>query len=174
MNTYTILKGLLKVTPKNDVRYYLNGVLVTPEQLIATDNHQLMRVDYAVEGVSDNIILCRHDIDRKLKLFSKKESPTLEVVDGKPYLGGYEIKTIDGRFPDVNRVISAAISEKGRNGECCVDLTLLSNLSQAVAIVSDAKFKTAKLTVKTATTAMIIERQGVFALLMPCRMAEGE
>ena len=169
MNTYTILKGLLKVAPKKDVRFAMNSVAITPTRLIATDGHQIMAVDNTIYGVDETVIVCRADLESKLKLFTKKEPPELTVRDGVPYLNEYKLVTIAGRYPDVNRVINTAKENKAQTGEMGLSLGLLANLSQAIAIAADDKMSPSLFMIKDTTTPLIIERKGIFAMLAHCR-----
>lgn len=126
------LTAALSIAPKDDTRYYLNGVFVhqTEEKelrLIATDGHRLFvcsipqerRTDWASEGT----ILPREELERIVKYVGKKGSPHQEIpairveygvkhptatvheIDG---MAVFRIKPIDGKFPDYQRVIDSA------------------------------------------------------------------
>ena len=175
MNTYTMLNGLLQIAPKQDIRYYLNGVLLTSDYLAATNGNYLVKVDNKTGGVLNNIIIDRFDLAIKLKLFTKKNPPILQVktINGEqvPCLDEYELKTVDGNFPDINRVIFDA-PQKSYTAplEIGLDLKLLAVLSKAIDVISDHKISGAKFTFSDCESSVKIEKTNITGVLMPCRL----
>lgn len=145
MNLYTQLKGLLMVAPKTDVRYYLCAVHVTPNGLRVSNGHMAITVDAPQGGEA---LLCRHDLALKLKMFTSKSVLSLRFRDGAVELfddtvggvGVVPLKTVDGRFPDLNRALSnMAGKTPGQYASIGLDLRLLATLSKAVDTIADSK-----------------------------------
>jgi DNA polymerase-3 subunit beta len=110
------------VSPKSDVRYYLNGLCVDVQgdhvTLVATDGHRLTCVE--LEGFTgleagQVIIGIKHfpiirallknvKSDLELKFKPRVTDGTIEVTDGIIEINGHTIDGIDGRFPDWRRV----------------------------------------------------------------------
>jgi len=99
-----------------DIRYYLNGVLVEPGRLIASDGHRLCEVKLET-GVQEKVIVPIDDVRVFLKRFTKKEAhlPFEVIKNGDewrlqcgPIIQVFE--PIDGRFPDVDRLIDRNVA----------------------------------------------------------------
>jgi DNA polymerase III sliding clamp (beta) subunit (PCNA family) len=114
------IKALLIFAAKQDVRYFLKGALVSIDgtehgaHLAATDGHRLLRVPLKADknelsGIGEAIIP-RDILELAVKTFkSKAQNVTVKIH-------GYEVtleqsgqsisgKTIDGKFPDITRVM---------------------------------------------------------------------
>lgn len=100
-----LLKGMLAAAPKNDVRYYLNGVHVKDGVIEASNGHYLFRAQ--IESKEEMLftlvgnIPARSDVtelDFDTKIATHKD--IMECVLGVSY-----IKSIDGKFPDTVKVI---------------------------------------------------------------------
>ena len=116
----TALKSLLQQTQAfmahQDVRYYLNGLLLTTSDntliAAATDGHRLAKAWIANAPVSDDIhiIIPRKGVMELLRLLSDSDEPVTVRV-GKNHIAisspqfSFISKLIDGRFPDYSRVI---------------------------------------------------------------------
>ncbi|WP_261496680.1 DNA polymerase III subunit beta [Burkholderia multivorans] len=128
--TASALKAVQIIAPRDDIRYYMNGVLVEAREketrLVATDGHRLAvyRIECNNEvpaGESISIIVPNAVIDR-LKL--AKETPD-EVIfesagsDGRMFVLHDDIRVtfspIDGIFPNYRKVIPATVSGKAGN-----------------------------------------------------------
>jgi DNA polymerase III sliding clamp (beta) subunit (PCNA family) len=99
------LAYVMKACAKNDTRYYLKGLAIYENAIAATDGH---RLHFNGQPEGDCRILAREGVDLALKL--AKNSLTIELYEdfyaircgqGNYLLGKY----VDGRFPDVSRVI---------------------------------------------------------------------
>lgn len=126
MKIYTTLSALKAVnllSADKDVRYYLNGVHVsataTATRLIATDGHALgmFQSDQQNEGVDFVEMIISTDVIKLLKSASKTvDTVVIETQDGLTGTIGaitgaaVSFKAIDGKFPDVQRVIPQTIS----------------------------------------------------------------
>jgi DNA polymerase-3 subunit beta len=137
---HNILKALLLVAPKNDIRYYLKGVLVDVRAqdvaLVATNSHVLLSVPY-VDDVEGDRMIGQWIIPREAleavkpgKVGRTLLPITVEIIPGAqtpdPDRPGVTIKApdaitiagatttttkpVDGRYPDWRRVMPAAAS----------------------------------------------------------------
>lgn len=150
------LKDLLDRTAfamaHQDVRYYLNGLLleVRPDRLVAvaTDGHRLAKVELEMESdVGDGlqVIVPRKTVLELGRLLAGGQAPvTLDlgersfraVADGVVLTS----KLVDGRYPDYDRVIPA-----GTDRIAVVDRELLRQALQRTAILSNEKYKGVRL-----------------------------
>lgn len=141
------LLGLVQYSmAQQDIRYYLNGVLLVIEgnliRLIATDGHRLAyassKLEY--EYAKQEIILSRKTVNELSKLLSDSDdSICLELNEKQVRLSFSDVvltsKVIDGKFPDYERVIP------NYSNHLSLDrITLLQSLQRA-AILSNEKFR---------------------------------
>lgn len=121
------LKALVLLAAQQDVRYYLNGVLVeaTPfeTRLVATDGHKLGLARFAAENeiTSDiSFILPTSTID-SLKVAKRDMSALLSIeINGADCAivavnTRISFKPVDGKFPDYRRVIPRTLSGEAGN-----------------------------------------------------------
>lgn len=180
-----VLKVLLKVAGKNDIRYYFNGVHVyrNDNSLVmeATDGHRLMRVKcvnpdvYTAFNVGTDVVIERSTLERALKMGVDME---LRISDTQVTYGGVELSTHDCEYPDTDIVISCAggskpDAEKGVDAEmmmstCCAIRDLLK--------AHKSKFITSKVS-QTASDIQFVwsgdaaDGELIYtAHLMPCRV----
>lgn len=101
------LKAMSLLASKQDIRYYLNGVLVQSNKdhtrLVATDGHLLGVFQTSETAHDDNAfsIIIPNEIIAKLD----KQDNFLSCVDGKWNIDGISFNPIDGSFPDYMRVL---------------------------------------------------------------------
>jgi DNA polymerase-3 subunit beta len=149
-----IKQGLLKkllglvqyAMAQQDIRYYLNGVLLVIEgqqiRLIATDGHRLAFVSSKLENEypKHEVILSRKTVNELSKqLLDSEEEISLELAEKQVRLTFTDVvltsKVIDGKFPDYERVIP------NYTNHLILDrLTVLQALQRA-AILSNEKFR---------------------------------
>lgn len=131
---------------QQDIRYYLNGVLLIIEgnslKLVATDGHRLAFASTEIEGSyqKQEVILPRKTITELFKLLSDTEDKiTFEFTESQARISFSEVtitsKIIDGKFPDYGRVIPNYTNHLSLDR-----LTLLHALQRA-AILSNEKFR---------------------------------
>ncbi len=135
MNLYTILKGLLTVTPKNDIRNYLNGVYFTPNEIITSDGHILIRVAYET-GVIEPVIYSRESVDLALRRFTKKDEKLL-ICDGSLVCGSLNVPIIEivAQYPNIEKdFTNDALQTEGH-----VSVALLEKATKAIRIIQDKK-----------------------------------
>jgi len=111
------IKALLLVSPKSDIRSYLNGVCIDVRQgmvtLVATDGHRLLAVPVTADNVESatdgQYIIPRDTLDAVKPCKAGKHSLplTIEIVDTRITITGATTATsptVDGRYPDWRRV----------------------------------------------------------------------
>jgi len=147
-----LLKSLIHLVQyamaQQDIRYYLNGLLVVIEQgqlkLIATDGHRLA---FAAKEVGDKslrrqeTILPRKTVLELAKLLGDTDEPVaLELSPSQARFRFGDVylvsKLVDGKFPDYTRVIPQNQPRHLRLGRN----TLLQSLQRAAILTSD-KFR---------------------------------
>ena len=147
-----VLKSLLALVQysmaQQDIRYYLNGLLVVIEggdfRVVATDGHRLALASKAVAPKDidkQEVILPRKTIIELTRLLSDgDELVEIEVAPNqeKFLFGGVTLisKLIDGKFPDYNRVIP-----KGHSKLITLNRTVLQQSLQRAAILTNDKFR---------------------------------
>ncbi|MDQ2917737.1 MAG: DNA polymerase III subunit beta [Pseudomonadota bacterium] len=148
-------RSLLKLAEfamaQQDIRYYLNGMLLVVDQgllqTVATDGHRLSWASLAIAGdyTRAEVILPRKTVLELAKLLEDSDTPvTIDILANQARFrfGNVELvsKVIDGKFPDYNRVIPTGHTKR-------IELeraTLLSALQRA-AILSNEKFRGVRL-----------------------------
>ncbi|MBI1174147.1 MAG: DNA polymerase III subunit beta [Sideroxydans sp.] len=131
---------------QQDIRYYLNGVLVIIEGnsliLVATDGHRLAFASTQLEASYSKCeaILPRKTITELFRLLSDtKDQITFEFAENQVRITFAEVtmtsKIIDGKFPDYGRVVPNYTNHLTLNR-----LVILQALQRA-AILSNEKFR---------------------------------
>ena len=102
------LKAVSLAAAKNDVRYYINGVMVRNGELAAT-NGSMALIIKSEKIKSDGEYIIDNDTLKMIVTSHKgiKGDTRIEVVDSMAITGKSKIHItpLDGKFPDVNRVI---------------------------------------------------------------------
>jgi DNA polymerase-3 subunit beta len=145
-----LLKKLLSLVQyamaQQDIRYYLNGVLLVIEEnhirLIATDGHRLAYVSSKLEKsyAKHEVILSRKTVNELSKLLSDSEEIiSLELAEKQVRLSFADVvltsKVIDGKFPDYERVIP------NYTNHLSLDRVTVLQALQRAAILSNEKFR---------------------------------
>ncbi|MBK8525238.1 MAG: DNA polymerase III subunit beta [Betaproteobacteria bacterium] len=134
-----------------DVRYYLNGLLLLIEgnelRAVATDGHRLAFASMEIEGdlPRQELILPRKTVLELNRLLSDNDEPLVIETSANQVrfqFGQINLvsKLIDGKFPDYERVIPATL----RNALQINRSMLLSSMSRA-AILTNEKFRGVRL-----------------------------
>lgn len=146
----SVLKKLLLsvqyAMAQQDVRYYLNGVLLIIEanriKAVATDGHRLAFNASMIDGNHDKqeIILPRKAVTELCKLLADTDENVdveFSTQQAKISFSGIELisKVIDGKFPDYDRVIPNYSNHLGMNR------VLVQQALQRAAILSNEKFR---------------------------------
>jgi len=142
------LLGLVQYAmAQQDIRYYLNGLLVLVEdqqlRLVATDGHRLA---YAAMGLDASlprieVIVPRKTVLELSKLLSDGDAEVkleLSATQAAFSFGDIELvsKLVDGKFPDYTRVIPTQHKNALR-----IDREVLRQSLQRAAILSNEKFR---------------------------------
>lgn len=136
-----------------DVRYYLNGLLILAEgnelRTVATDGHRLAYASMQLENDMDlprqELILPRKTVLELSRLLSDSDEPLqIELTSNQIrfQFGNINLvsKLIDGKFPDYERVIPATL----KNDVTLNRATLLQSMVRA-AILTNEKFRGVRL-----------------------------
>jgi len=132
---------------QQDIRYYLNGLLVIVDAgtvtVVATDGHRLAlaSLDTHQPSPRQEVILPRKAVAELIKLLADGEEPVrFEVLSnqvrfsfGTTFLVS---KLVDGKFPDYKRVIPT-----GYQKHFAIDRLALLHALQRAAILSNEKFR---------------------------------
>ncbi|WP_336152156.1 hypothetical protein [Acinetobacter sp. 99] len=109
---YSHLQAALPFAAKNDVRFYLTGVLVNDGMIAATNGHAALICD-SDDAQGLEIIIPRLAIESLIKKLGKNpmhDVITISQIDKEFWLMDYKndvfemFKPIDGKFPDIKRV----------------------------------------------------------------------
>jgi len=136
---------------QQDVRYYLNGVLLETSakrlRAVATDGHRLALCDIALtgaEGGKAQVILPRKGVQELQKILGGDEAVQLSMGSNHIRLQVGDIrftsKLIDGRFPDYDRVIPQVAGNV-----VSASRDALRHALQRAAILSNEKYRGVRL-----------------------------
>jgi len=111
ISTKEELQAVRLLAAKNDVRYCLNGVCFThlhgTPVAVATDGHALGILRLAASAELDGEVIVPTDaIDLAIKAARKGEAIHID----REMIGSIKYTPIDGKFPDITRVIPKVIS----------------------------------------------------------------
>ena len=102
------LKAVSLAAAKKDVRYYLNGVMVRNGEMAATNGHMALLIksesiksdgEYIIDNDTLKMIVTAH---KGIKGDNRVEVSDSVAITGKNRIS---ITPVDGKFPDINRVI---------------------------------------------------------------------
>jgi DNA polymerase-3 subunit beta len=150
-----ILSMVQYAMAQQDIRYYLNGLLLLMEEnylrVVATDGHRLA---YALMALNEpqtktEVILPRKVVLELARLLNDSEEPvTVEILQNQVRFSFSNIilvsKVVDGKFPDYNRVIPT-----GYEKQFVINRLLLLQTLQRASILSNEKFRGVRLILTT-------------------------
>lgn len=139
---------------QQDIRYYLNGLLLITEpnkiKVVTTDGHRLAMVEHDLPQLADlidiqEVILPRKSIIELIKLLGDtSDEVSIEIGQNQAKFSFSNIvmisKIVEGKFPDYNKVIP--INYKNN---ITIDRSNLLQALQRVAILSNEKFSGVRL-----------------------------
>lgn len=145
-NLKKLLESVQYAMAHQDVRYYLNGVLIIVEnnklKVVATDGHRLAYNECEIEAKHERIetILPRKAVIEICKLLNNTEELVeVEFTPQQIKASFSEIvlvtKVIEGKFPDYERVIPKYSNQLNMNR------VLIQQALQRAAILSNEKFR---------------------------------
>lgn len=130
-----LLEGALMFQAKNDVRYYLNGICFMPDgRVAATDGHRAFIANKHDNKITDNVIVSVSKSPLKRYSYAVLDTKTKMVTyhDELDVMVGSGIcELIDGKFPDIDRVIpkqTAPAEQIGFNAKYLADVEKLAKL----------------------------------------------
>lgn len=140
---------------QQDVRYYLNGMLLEADgkilRTVATDGHRLAFCEAALEAEAPSaqqVIVPRKGVLELQRMLNSEDS--VEIAIGTNHVRAqigdtrFTSKLIDGRFPEYSRVIPPNPSKR-----ICADRDTLRAALQRAAILSNEKYRGIRLAVKS-------------------------
>lgn len=104
------LKAALLFAARADVRYYLNGIYVTPDAIAATDGCRVIRIMCAT-GIDTPAIVPSEHIQSAIRSAPKKvtqlqiSNARINPVTDGVQLGAAVYSTIEGKYPDIATVL---------------------------------------------------------------------
>ncbi|WFQ81318.1 hypothetical protein PXH59_09890 [Xenorhabdus sp. SF857] len=103
-----LLRAALVCVAKKDPHYYLCGVHITPKYLEATNGHVALRLEHGINTRRKAIAQFHGKIPKKAETtelhFTKEPYAVHRDIAGVR-VGFTVLSTLDGRFPDLDRVI---------------------------------------------------------------------
>jgi DNA polymerase-3 subunit beta len=140
---------------QQDVRYYLNGMLLETEgstlRAVATDGHRLALCEVAMAEKAKSgqqVIVPRKGVLELQRILGSEGTVDLSIGTNhvRAQIGDirFTSKLIDGRFPEYGRVIPAAPPKSIK-----ADRDVLKQALQRTAILSNEKYRGIRLAVKT-------------------------
>lgn len=130
-----ILEGALMFQAKQDARYYLNGICFMPDgRIAATDGHRAMIASKHENKLTDNVIVSVSKSPTKRYAYALLDTKTGIVTyhdENEIMVGAGICSEIDGRFPDIDRVIpkqNAPTEQIGFNAKYLSDVDKLAKL----------------------------------------------
>ena len=130
-----LLEGALMFQAKQDVRYYLNGICFIPDgRVAATDGHRAMIASKHENKLTDNVIVSVSKSPTKRYSYALLDTKAGIVTyhdEHEIMVGSGICSEINGRFPDIDRIIpkQTAPAEKiGFNAKYLADVEKLAKL----------------------------------------------
>lgn len=130
-----LLEGALMFQAKQDVRYYLNGICFMPDgRVAATDGHRAMIASKHENKLKDNVIVSVSKSPTKRYSYALLDTETNIVTyhdEHEAMVGAGICSEVDGRFPDIDRVIpkqTAATEQICFNAKYLEDVEKLAKL----------------------------------------------
>jgi DNA polymerase-3 subunit beta len=160
---------------KKDVRYYLNGICFAPDKkLYSTDGHRAFIGEHDNAYLTENIIIAIKGA--KVTSFEKAEIDTESGLvtylnEHGSRVGAGICEVVDGRFPDIERVISTFKSTP--TDEIGFNAGYLADIEKAAKLYNP-KFCGIKIKPNGNTAASIVEFNSAFGngklVIMPMRL----
>lgn len=93
------LKAVALAMAKKDIRYYLNGLMINENHIVATDGHRMHIFYHGQQWERGEIVIPREIIDIVLKMKTVNIEITDKSVNSIPF------NALDGKFLDYRRVM---------------------------------------------------------------------
>lgn len=171
----TSLLSAMIFQAQKDVRYYLNGICFAPgKKLYSTDGHRAFIGEHSTEDLEENMIIAIKGA--KFTRFEKAEIDTesglvVYLDEHGTRVGAGLCEVVDGRFPDIQRIISNFESKP--TDEIGFNAGYLADLEKAAKLFNP-KFCGIKIKPNGNTEASIVEFNSAFdkgtVVIMPMRL----
>ena len=171
----------MSATPKKaDIRFYLNGVLITRTHIVASDGHRLVRImredDNAMPEGIEKIIIPLEAVKNFLKKFTKKEQErSFEVVkigDSYALQHGNAIEVfepIEHSYPDFKKAFDKIEAERlNPNTDNHYDHEYLGAAQKAINVYLDST--TPKKFHRRDSLGYFEPLKGIIYIVMPCNI----
>lgn len=130
-----LLEGALIFQAKQDVRYYLNGICFMPDgRVAATDGHRAMIASKHENKIKSNVIVSISKSPTKNYSYAVIDTMAKIVTYHNNFdvlVGAGICSEVDGKFPDIDRVIpkqAAPAEQIGFNAKYLADVEKLAKL----------------------------------------------
>jgi len=169
----------LSATPKKaDIRFYLNGVLITRTHIVASDGRRLVRINgnnAMPEGI-EKLIIPIKAVKNFIKKFTKKEQErSFEVVkigDSYALQHGNAIEVfepIEHSYPDFKKAFDKIEAERlNPNTDTHYDYEYLGAAQKAINVYLDST--TPKKFYRRDSLGYFEPQKGIIYIVMPCRV----
>lgn len=118
---FNILEACTIIAPKDNVRYYLNGVLFDKDCVVATDGHRLLKIPHT-ETIDEPFIVSIEAINNLREQLTPKQRKDSELIISDIYLECCgmvaKFKPVDGKFPGYTRVIPEKYDLNLEDNQC--------------------------------------------------------
>ncbi len=171
--TPSAIKGFLRIAAKQDMRYYLNGVLIefATGLAVATDGHKLIAGKVTTTG-EGSAIIPRELLEAAIK-GARRGAEIVVTVDGDDVSiartdGGlmtFAGRTVGGRFPDWRHTVPQTLS--GEAGH--YNYSYLETCNIALCEITDSGSTFASWTQNGMNSAAVMQLGDAFAVIMPMR-----
>ncbi|WP_267443879.1 beta clamp domain-containing protein [Erwinia psidii] len=114
IHTDILRAALCCVAGPEEEREYLRGVHITPKHIEATNGHVALRMEHGIKTNKDVIIWFGGPVPARAEtteIHFSKEPYAVHRDEVGERIGFTVIKTLDGRFPDMDRVIPKFVDE---------------------------------------------------------------
>ncbi|WP_393950318.1 hypothetical protein [Kluyvera intermedia] len=107
-----LIRAALVCAAHKDVRYYLNGIHITPKYIEATNGHVALRMKHGIRTKKNIVVQFEAPVPAKAEtteLVFNKEAFAIhrDALNRRISITG--IKLVDGRFPDMDRVMPKTV-----------------------------------------------------------------
>lgn len=170
----------VSATPKKaDIRYYLNGILITNTHIVASDGHRLVHIkenDNAIPENLEKLIIPIEAVKNFIKKFSKKEQERyFEIVKiGDSYAlqccGAIEVfEPIEHGYPNFEKAFDKIEAERlESNHDTHYDYEYLGHAQKAINVYLNSKG--AKKFHRRDSLGYFEPVEGIIYIVMPCRI----
>lgn len=107
-----LIRAALVCAAKKDVRYYLNGIHISPKYIEATNGHVALRMEHGIRTGKNIIVQFEGAVPSKAEtteLIFSKEPIAIHRDLLQRRISITPVTLVDGRFPDMDRVMPKTI-----------------------------------------------------------------